>query len=274
MSTFRSKRIASAVTAVFLLSMFHLFGAATPTAFADAVTRTLTLPGGQNATVTAEFTAPGSLTVTATVRLQRNGSNDDFSNKRLGVLLISPAGAIAATRANEVGSTPVTLTLQGPASGTAACSEWRVTVRNEDAGCAMLAAANATVTFNYNALPLIQTLSAFGLVQNGTQEKSISVPGTGSLTITASWDTDEILQALEAFSLTFKLRKPNGTLAESDTGFAQNSNTDQNQKLKINYTVTSTDLSTPGDWKLEVVGSSKGKVKNVKITRIFVPGCN
>ncbi len=112
------------------------------------------------------------------------------------------------------------------------------------------------------------TISAptkFGLVQSGSATKTIRMPFTGNLTIQANWDTDEF--TFENYQLKFELYKGN-TLLASDTGYSRDSvifGITDSQRMKISYQVKATDFQIPGDWKVKVYGSSKGKVKNIAL---------
>ncbi|CAF3610239.1 unnamed protein product [Rotaria sp. Silwood2] len=91
------------------------------------------------------------------------------------------------------------------------------------------------------------------------------MPFTGNLTIQANWDTDEI--TLENYQLKFELYKGD-TKLDYDTGYSRDSiiiGVSDSQRMKISYQVKASDFQIPGDWKVKVYGSSKGKVKNIDL---------
>jgi hypothetical protein len=266
---FKSKKIASALAAALIFSGFHPFGVSTALANGTA---TIDLQAGANQAKSASFSAPPGLQVTASVKLTNNGKRGEVTAKNLTVKLLKPDGSVAdsKTRLVDPQATTQPFSLQGSAGGST-CGNWKVEVSNPNDN-ATSATATATVNFTFVAHPQFVTLGAFGLTQDGTAERNVSIPGTGRVTLTATWDTDELIP--DSYELSFRLIRPNGTVAKYDAGYAQNAlGVSENNKLNLNYAVTAADVALGTTWKIKVSGSAQGKVKNVKITRMFVPGC-
>lgn len=265
-SVFRSRSTSSTLAAVLFFSAFSLFGATTPPALAQSFPN-LAFPAGPTRTLTKSVSVPGSVPVIATIRLRRNGSNNEFADKRFQVRLLRPNGSQADSEQVNVGSVNKSVSLNGAKTGDNVCGNWTVEITNPG-DAASGATATITIVFVVIATPQIQTLTAFE-ISKGSQnyvDRSISVLGPGRLTITATWFTLDY----PPYSLQFTLYRNNSSVA-SDKGYAQHTPlTSSNQRMKITYDVT----DSSGSWKVRAYGSSRGKVMNIKITKVLVPGCN
>jgi hypothetical protein len=241
------------------------------TAYA-ATTATLVLPTGTNQSVQTNLQAPAGTPVKVTVKVRNNGTAGVHPAKNVMVKLFRPNGSQVGSDTKLINpGTEKTFSFDSAGVAGTSCGDWKVEVSNPgDNATNATATANASISFV--PMPAITSIGPFGIVQSGEVEKNVGIPSTGSVTITATWDTDEF--SPEAYKLTFRLIKPNGSQAEADTGFSQNAMfVNSSEKMKLKYTITAADIALGTNWKIKVKGSSKGKVKNVKITRAFVPGC-
>jgi hypothetical protein len=266
----RTKSFTHSLVAALMFSFFALPAHFT-TAHA-ATTATLALPIGANKTVSANLQAPAGTSVTVNVKVRNNGAAGVDPAKNVTVKLFRPSGSQVGADSKLINpGTEKTFSFSSSGVAGTSCGDWKVEVSNPgDNATNATATANASISFV--PLPAITSIGPFGIVQSGDVEKNVGIPSTGSVTITATWDTDEFTP--EAYKLTFRLIKPNGSQAEADTGFAQNAMfVSEGDKMKLKYTITAADIALGTNWKIKVKGSSKGKVKNVKITRAFVPGC-
>jgi hypothetical protein len=231
-----------------------------------AETRNMVLQGGFTANTQLIHNA---LPITVRFKVRRDGSDNSFAQRQVRFRLISPSGAVDAV-IRSIGGAQETFELNLPAAGGANnVRVWRAEMRNvEPAGNQETSQpVRGTVEF-FTTGTQTKTITAptkFGLVQSGSATKTISMPFTGNLTIQANWDTDEI--TLENFQLKFELYKGSTKLA-SDTGYSRDSiilGVSSSQRMKISYQVKASDFQIPGDWKVKVYGSSKGKVKNISL---------
>lgn len=245
---------------MFLVNTFQVFA---------AVERSVVLPGGVSANTEVSALVHNSLPVTVRLKMKRDGSDNNFAERRARFILISPNGA-TETEIRSIGSTQETFEINLPAAGgDNACRTWRVRVVNFEQGAneEVSQAIRGSVEF-FTTGSQTKTISApnkFGLVQSGSVDKTISMPFTGDLTVQANWDTDEL--TLENFQLTFELYK-GSTKLDSDTGYSRDSiilGISDSQRMKITYKVKASDFAIPGDWKIRVKGSIKGKVKNIDL---------
>ncbi len=232
-----------------------------------AETRNVVLPGGLQANTQATALIHNALPITVRFKVRRDGSNNNFAQRQVRFQLISPNGATEMVN-RSIGGAEETFELNLPAAGGSNnVRSWRVEMRNlEAAGNEEVnQPVRGTVEF-FTTGTKTETIAApnkFGIVQSGSATKTISMPFTGNLTVQANWDTDEF--TLENYQLKFELYKGSTRLA-SDTGYSRDSvivGVSDNQRMKITYQVKASDFQIPGDWKVKVYGSGKGKVKNI-----------
>ncbi len=234
-----------------------------------AETRNLVLQGGSSAITQTQILIHNALPISVRFKVRRDGSDNNFAERRVRFQLISPNGGIDSL-VRSIGGTDETFELNLPAAGGSnGVRIWRAEMRNFEAASneEVNEPVRGTVEFfttgSENAT--ISSPAKFGLVQSGTAVKTISMPFTGNLTVRANWDTDEI--SLENYQLKFELYKGNTKLA-GDTGYSRDSlilGISDSQRMKIVYQVKASDFQIPGDWKIKVFGSSKGKVKNISL---------
>lgn len=234
-----------------------------------AETRSMVLQGGFQANTQTSALIHNALPITVRFKISRDGSNNNFAQRSVRFQLISPNGAIQTIN-RSIGGAQETFELNLPAAGGSNnVRTWRVEMRNLEAlgNEEVNQAVRGTVEF-FTTGTTTATISAptkFGIVQSGSTTKTISMPFTGNLKIQANWDTDEF--TLENFQLKFELYKGNTRLA-SDTGYSRDSvivGVSDSQRMKISYQVKASDFQIPGDWKVKVFGSGKGKVKNISL---------
>jgi hypothetical protein len=243
-----------------LFSSFLMVGifltASVTEAFAE-VNVPLVLPGGAQASTEATAFVHNALPVTVRFTVRRDGSDNNFAQRRVRFQLISPSGT--RTLINEVGGSNETFNLSLPAAGGANnVRQWRATMTNlEPSGNEeMNQPVRGSVEF-FTTGSQTRTISApakFGLVQSGSTEKTITMPFTGDLTIQANWDTDEL--TLTNFQLKFELYK-GSTRLDYDTGYSRDSiilGVSDSQRMKISYRVKASDFQIPGAWKIKVYG--------------------
>jgi hypothetical protein len=238
--------------------------------------RSVVLQGGLTANTNASVLIHNALPITVRFKVHRDGSDNDFAQRLVRFQLISPNGEIKTVN-RSIGSSEENFELNLPAAGGGNnVRAWRVEMRNLEAARneEISQAVRGTVEF-FTTGTDTATISAptrFGIVQSDSTTKTINMPFTGNLTIQANWDTDEL--TLENFQLKFELYKGNTKLA-SDTGYSRDSvilGVSASQRMKISYQVKATDFQIPGDWKIKVYGSSKGKVKNIDLKMKILDG--
>jgi hypothetical protein len=232
-------------------------------------TENITLQGGTNAIASSGVLVHNALPVTVRFKVKRDGSDNNFAQRRVRFELVSPTGAIDSVY-RSIGGAEETFELNLPAAGGGNnVRTWQARMFNAEqpTNPEVGQPVRGTVEF-FTTGSRTENISAptkFGLVQSGSATKTISMPFTGNLTIQANWDTDEI--SLENYQLKFELYKGNTKLA-SDTGYSRDSfiiGVSDSQRMKISYKVKATDFQIPGDWKVKVYGSSIGKVKNIAL---------
>jgi len=232
-------------------------------------TRNMILQGGFTANTQSGVLIHNALPITVRFKVRRDGSDNNFAERQIRFQLVSPNGAVDAV-IRSIGAAEETFELNLPAAGGGnAVRSWRAEMRNVEAAAnaEVNQAIRGTVEF-FTTGSQNSTITAptkFGLVQSDSATKTISMPFTGNLTIQANWDTDEL--TLENYPLKFELYKGNTKLA-SDTGYSRDSiilGIGDSQRMKISYQVKASDFQIPGDWKVKVYGSSKGKVKNIDL---------
>jgi|GEM_PF-2842620 len=234
-----------------------------------AETRNMVLPGGITATAESQILIHNALAITVRFKVHRDGSDNNFAQRQVRFSLISPNGAVE-NLVRSIGSTEETFQLNLPAAGGGnAVRLWKVELRNLEA--AQNQEVNQPVRGSVEffttgaSTQFLSSPTKFGLVQSDTATKTVVVPFTGNLTVQANWDTDEI--SLENYQLKFELFK-GSTRLDSDTGYSRDSiilGVSDSQRMKITYQVKASDFQIPGDWKIKVYGSSKGKVKNIDL---------
>lgn len=241
-----------------------------------AETRNMVLQGGLQANTQTTALIHNALPITVRFKMRRDGSNNNFAQRQVRFQLISPNGATDSVL-RSIGGAEETFELNLPAAGGGNnVRTWRVEMRNfEAAGNQEVnQPVRGTVEFFTTGTQNV-TISAptkFGIVQSGSATKTISMPFTGNLKIQANWDTDEFTP--ENYQLKFELYKGNTKLA-SDTGYSRDSiiiGISDSQRMKISYQVKASDFQIPGDWKVKVYGSSKGKVKNISLKMNIADG--
>jgi hypothetical protein len=232
-------------------------------------TRSVVLQGGFSAITQSAVLIHNAIPVTVRFKVRRDGSDNTYAQRQCQFRLISASGAMDSVF-RSIGGSEETFELNLPAaSGGNAVRQWRVELRNSEAAAnqEVNQPVRGTVEFftTGSTTAIIPPPAKFGLVQSGSATKTISMPFTGNLTIQANWDTDEF--SIENYQLKFELYKGNTKLA-SDTGYSRDSiiiGITDSQRMKISYQVKATDFQIPGDWKVKVYGSTKGKVKNIDL---------
>lgn len=252
-----------------LVSSFMVFGIFMATQTFAAVERAMVLQGGASANTETSVLIHNALPITVRFTVKRDGSDNNFAQRRVRFQLVSPNGDVDSV-IRSIGGANEVFTLQLPAAGGGNnVRNWKATMLNfETAGNAEInQPVRGTAEF-FTTGTQTATISApakFGIVQSDSVTKTISMPFTGNLTIQANWDTDEI--TLENYQLKFELYKGSTRLA-SDTGYSRDSiilGISDSQRMKISYQVKASDFQIPGDWKVKVYGSTRGKVKNVDL---------
>ncbi len=251
-----------------VISSLVMVGLLTVASFASEI-RSMVLNGGATASSQTQVSIHNALPVSVRFKVSRDGSNNNFAQRQVRFRLISPNGAIDSV-IRSIGGAEETFQLNLPAAGGSnTVRTWRVEMLNLESANnnEVNQPVRGTVEF-YTTGSQTKTISApskFGLVQSGSATKTISMPFTGNLTIQANWDTDEV--TLENYQLKFEFYKGN-TKLDSDTGYSRDSvilGISNSQRMKISYQVKASDFLIPGDWKVKVYGSSKGKVKNLDL---------
>lgn len=226
----------------------------------------------------------------------RAGSDDTIARRKIRMELVNPSGTVVDSLTAGIGhdanqsvngrtgknkSDPYTLTAPAALGGSSACSRWLVRLVDAETGTApnpdpSSQKVTATVEFNRvlggASTVTIPAPAKFGIVQSDTVDKNISVPFTGNLTIQANWDTDEF--TLDNYQLKFSLINTHGTVVASDTGYSRDSlilGISSSQRMKITYEAKCADFGGPHSWKIHVLGSSHGKVKNVDLKASIEP---
>ncbi|MBX7172047.1 MAG: hypothetical protein K1X72_13875 [Pyrinomonadaceae bacterium] len=232
-------------------------------------TRNMVLQGGASADTQSTVLIHNALPITVRFKVRRDGSDNNFAQRRVLFQLISPNGEVK-TLIRSIGAQEETFELNLPAAGGGnAVRLWKALMRNIESSTSqevsqpVRGSAEFFTTGSQNVT--ISAPARFGLVQSDSATKTISMPFTGNLTIQANWDTDEI--SLENYQLKFELYKGNTKLA-SDTGYSRDSiivGVSDSQRMKISYLVKASDFQISGDWKVKVYGSSRGKVKNIEL---------
>jgi len=256
-STMKFKATAISIATVLAFAMIAMLGI-TPSR--SAAPATLTFPVGANKIVSKTFQAPKGAHVVIKVNMKNNGDICEVPAKRLTAKLFKPDGSLADAKEECVvpGQTKQ-VTFNGQFNDGSSCGEWKVEVTNPNDNATN---ATATITADFSSAPLAQItqLSQFGVVQGQKEIRDLTIPQSGDLIITATWDPGNV-------PLTFKLMK--GTSSEMATiplPLFPN--------VKLKYKVTQQDIQTYGTkWKLEVGGSTAGSVLNVKPTLVLMPAC-
>lgn len=249
--------------------MVGMFMAAAATQTLAAVERAMVLQGGVQANIESSVLIHNALPITVRFTVKRDGSDNNFAQRRVRFQLISPNGAIESV-VRSIGGANEVFTLSLPAAGGGnSVRQWKAVMRNFEAtgNPEVNQPVRGTVEFftTGTKTAAIPAPVKFGLVQSGSATKTISMPFTGDLTIQANWDTDEL--TLTNFQLKYELYKGSTRLA-SDTGYSRDSliiGISDSQRMKISYRVKASDFQIPGDWKVKVYGSPSGKVKNIDL---------
>jgi hypothetical protein len=159
-------------------------------------------------------------------------------------------------------------------------SSWRIRVR---AGLEPLPArVSGTIVFQFDP-PGTVTLDMAGtdtqhldpstVATRTLRHRAGTVPadidGTGVFRIRAKWHTDpaNVLQFNTFHPLTVALLRPNGSVADSQTGFSRHAPADKTPKLGFQYTVTPADVALNGDWRLRITNGSPVRVVDFDIDR-------
>jgi hypothetical protein len=259
-STMKFKVAAISIAIILGLVTISLF-AITPSR--SSATATITFPAGANKIVSKTFQAPRGANVMVYANMKNNGSICTDPAKRLTAKVYKPDGLLAIAKEECVipGETKQ-VSFNGSFTGGPVCGDWKVEVTNPNDN-----ATNATATITAGLIsppvPIVHTESQFDVRQRQTVVRTINIPQSGDLAISAAWNPANVL-------LQFKLKKGN---SETIAGYASGLGAPSPQ-LKLNYRVTQQDIQTYGtSWKLEVIGSSQFDVQNVKPTKVLLPGC-
>jgi hypothetical protein len=259
-----------------LVSSFMVFGIFMATQTFAAVERAMVLQGGATASTETSVLIHNALPITVRFTVKRDGSDNNFAQRRVRFQLISPNGATESV-IRSIGGANEVFTLQLPAAGGGNnVRNWRATMQNFESASAAEVNQPVRGTAEFfttgTQTATIPAPAKFGLVQSGSATKTISMPFTGDLKIQANWDTDEL--TIVNFRLKFELYKGN-TLLASDTGYSRDSiilGISDSQRMKISYRVKASDFQIPGDWKVKVYGSTSGKVKNIDLKMSIADG--
>jgi len=260
-SKMKLKATAISIATVLTFAMISLFGI-TPSG--SASTATLNFPAGANQNVSKTFQAPKGHPVNVIFNLKNNGAPGVNSAKRLTTKLYTPDGLLSDAKEESVnpGQTRA-ISLGGKFTGASSCGNWKVEVTNPNDPASNVT-ATITINFLFVPLPIIHTESVFAVVQGQMEPRPITIPQSGDLTITADWAPANV-------PLRFTLKKGDSNVtAVSDSGYG---GTHPNQ-LKLKYRVTQQDIQTYGTrWNLEVKESGIAYVRDIKPTKVLMPGC-
>lgn len=99
------------------------------------------------------------------------------------------------------------------------------------------------------------------------------IDGTGRFRIKAKWHTDplDVFQLGSFQPLTVTLLRPDGTAANSETGYSQHAPANRTPKVDFSYTVTPADALLPGDWRLRIRNNTSVRVVDFDVDRGFDP---
>jgi hypothetical protein len=232
-------------------------------------TKNIYLSGGVSATAQVTIYIHNALPITVRFKLHRDGSDNDFGQRLVDYKVISANGA-SYNAQRSIGAAVETFEVTMPEAGGAnAVRLWKVELKNLEpsTNAEVNKAVSGTVEFfttgsitKYPSGP-----ANFNLGKSEEVTKTFSLPFTGNLTIQANWDTDEI--SLEAYQLYMELWKGDRIIT-GDTGYSRDSfipGISDSQRFKITIQASAGWFQVPGDWKLKIKGSSKGKVKNVDL---------
>ena len=236
-------------------------------------------PGTVNASSDAvTFNAPARTTVSVLVLLQRDISARNgvpvLRDVAMTIDVIKPDGSLAisqpatASVINAAVPVPV-ITVPGLFSSQRGCpSTWRVRVHTAN-DIAPPVRVFGTITYGF-VLPGKVNLDMEGEATNvnsgATVNKTLAghnlsgaadrtlIAGTGTIRIKGKWHTDplDLIHFNQFFSLTVSLLRPNGTVADSETGFSQHAPAPFGPKLDFSYTVTAQDALLTGAWTLRI----------------------
>jgi hypothetical protein len=232
-----------------------------------SVTKDIYLSGGLSAVAQVTIFIHNALPITVRFKLHRDGSDNDFGQRLVGYKVISANGANYSAQ-RSVGGAVETFEVNMPAAGGGnAVREWKVEIKNLEtsANAEVNKAVSGGVEF-FTTGSTTQNIGGpanFNLGKSENVTKTFSVPFTGNLTIQANWDTDEI--SIEAYELYMELWKGE-RLITVDKGYSRDSfipGVSDSQRFKIAIQASAGWFQEPGDWKLKIKGSTKGKVKNV-----------
>jgi hypothetical protein len=98
------------------------------------------------------------------------------------------------------------------------------------------------------------------------------IAGTGRFRIKAKWHTDpaDLFHFASLHELTVELLRPNGTVANDETGFSQHA-AGKSPKVDFTYTVTPQDAALAGDWGIRIRNNSPIRVVDFDVDRGFDP---
>jgi hypothetical protein len=234
-----------------------------------SVTKNIYLSGGVNATAQATIYIHNALPITVRFKLHRDGSDNDFGQRLISYKVISGNGA-NYTAQRSIGGAVETFEVTMPAAGGGnAVRQWKAELKNLEPS------SNAEVNKQVSGSVEFFTTGSkteypsgpanFNLGKSEKVTKTFSLPFTGNLTIQANWDTDEI--SIEAYKLFFELWKGDRIIVIAE-GYSRDSfipGVSDSLRFKIATHASAAWFQEPGDWKLKITGSSKGKVKNVDL---------
>jgi len=273
------KSLAFALATALTISIFQLLGVQTPSASAASLTKDYSIgPGGAGGASTSRFfAAPAGVSVTAKVTYRRDGATDI----PITIEIEDPDGHIAATTDKTASGVEQNATLNASSSARGCNPPWKVRVKGRN-GQTPPAKVSGNITFSFTdpGATVSGPSQAFGVTQGNTVPRGIAdFASPGNVKITATWDSPVVTTSNgigvdpAGLKLTFRLLQGSTVRAES-TGYAHNALLgNANPKMTINYGVTTDNISAGGDWKLNVIGDSRGDASNVKFTISFTPKC-
>ncbi len=271
-NSFRN-RLAFALATTLAISVFQFPGVMTQGALAASLTKDYSIGPGA-ASNSRTFAAPAGVKVTAKVTYHRAGNTDI----PITIEIENPDGGIAATIDKTAAGVEQSATLTASASARGCNPAWKVRVKGRN-GQAPSANVTGNITFSFtDPGPVVSATSpSFGVTQGNTVPRDISnFTQPGNVKITATWNSPTITSSgvdPSGLKLTFKLLQGSVVRAQS-TGYAQNALLgNANPKMTVNYGVTSDNISGGGDWKLNIIGDSRGDASDVKFNVTFTPKC-
>jgi hypothetical protein len=223
--------------------------------------RTFSVPAGSTVGVTIEQMSvdPPNATIPVIIEIRQASAASVGSS--------GPDGPLIDVKAANAPSNLVTF-LPTYRSAFGCPSTWRVRVRSA-VGPDVPAKVSGTIVFVFTP-PSSVVLDMTGVdtqhldpddVVNRTLRARLgsfnSIDGTGDFRIRAKWHTDplDVFHFGTFHKLTVELLRPDGTIANSETGFSQHAPADKTPKVDFRYTVTAQDAAMAGDWGLQITNN-------------------